>query len=54
MIQNTVNPFAFQAGGQGGFILWLPLLFIYAIFYLLLIMPQHKRQKRWQEMVNNL
>ena len=54
MIQNTINLFAFQGGGQGGFILWLPLLFIFDIFYFLLIMPQQKRQKRWQEMVNNL
>ena len=55
MIQNMINLFMLQAsGGQGGFILWLPLLFIFAIFYFLLIMPQQKRQKRWQEMVNNL
>lgn len=33
---------------------FLPLIFIFAIFYLLLILPQQKRQKRWQEMVNNL
>src|SRR5205809_5909052 len=55
MIQNMINLFMLQAsGGQGGFILWLPLLFIFAIFYFLLIMPQQKRQKRWQQMVNNL
>jgi preprotein translocase subunit YajC len=47
----------FQASGQpggGGFLLWLPLIFIFAIFYFLLILPQQRRQKRWQEMINNL
>ena len=42
-------------GGQGG--MWfgvLPLVFIFAIFYFLLIMPQQKRQKRWQAMINEL
>ncbi|PYP90687.1 MAG: preprotein translocase subunit YajC [Candidatus Angelobacter sp. Gp1-AA117] len=33
---------------------FLPLIFIFAIFYLLMILPQQKRQKRWQEMVSNL
>jgi len=42
-------------GGQGGsFLVWLPLVFIFAIFYFLLIMPQQKRQKRWQAMINEL
>lgn len=43
------------AQAQGGFA-WsvLPLVFIFAVFYLLLVMPQQKRQKRWQEMLNNL
>ncbi len=43
-----------QSGEGGGFLLWLPLVFIFAIFYFLLIMPQQKRQKKWQEMLNNL
>ena len=34
--------------------MWLPLIFIFAIFYFLLIMPQQRRQKKWQEMLNNL
>ena len=34
--------------------MWLPLLFIFAIFYLLLILPQQKRQKKWQEMLGGL
>jgi preprotein translocase subunit YajC len=43
-----------SGGGQLGTVMWLPLLFIFAIFYLLLILPQQKRQKRWQQMVNDL
>jgi preprotein translocase subunit YajC len=27
---------------------------VFAIFYVLLIMPQQKRQKKWQEMLGNL
>ncbi len=34
--------------------MWLPFIFIFAIFYFLLIMPQQKRQKKWQEMLSNL
>ncbi len=43
-----------QGGQSGGFLVWLPLIFIFAIFYFLLIMPQQKRQKRWQAMINEL
>ncbi len=31
-----------------------PLVFIFVIFYVLLIMPQQRRQKKWQEMLGNL
>lgn len=41
-------------GSLGGLGMMLPLLFIFGIFYLLLILPQQRRQKRWQEMVNSL
>lgn len=36
---------------------WLgiaPLIFIFAIFYFLLIMPQQRRQKKWQAMLDTL
>ena len=36
---------------------WLslaPLIFIFAIFYLLLILPQQRRQKKWQQMLGEL
>ncbi len=32
----------------------LPLVLIFAIFYFLLIMPQQRRQKKWQAMLSNL
>lgn len=34
--------------------MWLPLIFIFAIFYFLLILPQQRRQKKWQEMLGSL
>src|SRR5438045_9301406 len=42
-----------QATGAG----WLgfaPLIFIFAIFYFLLILPQQRRQKKWQQMLGQL
>lgn len=58
MIESNLIFALFQAtGGQpagGGMLLWLPLIFIFAIFYFLLILPQQRRQKRWQAMVNDL
>jgi preprotein translocase subunit YajC len=41
------------SGGMG----WLgmaPLIFIFAIFYFLLILPQQRRQKKWQAMLDQL
>jgi preprotein translocase subunit YajC len=44
-----------QASGAGGSaVMWLPLVLIFVIFYFLLIMPQQKRQKKWQAMLNDL
>lgn len=31
-----------------------PLIVIFAIFYLMLIMPQQKKQKKWQQMLASL
>lgn len=32
----------------------LPIIAIFAIFYLMLIMPQQRRQKKWQQMLGSL
>jgi len=37
-----------------GWLGFAPLIFIFAIFYFLLIMPQQRRQKKWQAMLNEL
>ena len=39
---------------SGGVLMWLPLVLIFGIFYFLLILPQQRRQKHWQQMVANL
>lgn len=51
---------------RGGLAVWLqmpggtsllglaPLLFIFAIFYFLLILPQQRKQKKWQAMLGEL
>ncbi len=47
---------AVQFGGSGG-MGWLsiaPLIFIFAIFYFLLILPQQRRQKKWAAMLDQL
>ena len=41
-------------GGSAGWLGFAPLIFIFAIFYFLLIMPQQKRQKKWQAMLGQL
>lgn len=54
MIENAIFSMLLQGGGQIGGLMWLPMLFIFAIFYLLLILPQQRRQKKWQAMINDL
>jgi preprotein translocase subunit YajC len=43
-----------QAQPPGGIIAFLPLIFILAIFYLIVFMPARRRQKKLQEMISNL
>jgi preprotein translocase subunit YajC len=55
-----------SSGMTGGLAFWLqlpggtsllglaPLLFIFAIFYFLLILPQQRKQKKWQAMLGEL
>jgi len=45
---------AVQAGGGMGWLSIAPLIFIFAIFYFLLILPQQRRQKKWQTMLDAL
>jgi len=43
-----------QAQQPGGLVSFLPLLFILAIFYLIVFLPARRRQKKLQEMITNL
>ena len=43
-----------QTGGAAGLVGFLPLILIFAVFYFLLIMPQQRRQKKWQQMLGEL
>jgi len=43
-----------QFSGGSGLLGLAPLVFIFAIFYLLLILPQQRKQKKWQAMLNEL
>src|ERR1700752_5103196 len=45
---------AVQTGGGMGWLGIAPLIFIFAIFYFLLILPQQRRQKKWQAMLETL
>jgi preprotein translocase subunit YajC len=45
---------AWQSSGTPSWIGIAPLIFIFAIFYFVLIMPQQRRQKKWQAMLGEL
>jgi preprotein translocase subunit YajC len=51
---STQYLFALQTSGSLGWLGFAPLIFIFAIFYFLLIMPQQRRQKKWQAMLEAL
>lgn len=51
---NTLAFVLLQNGGVNPLIGLLPWILIFGIFYFLLILPQRKRQKQLQEMINNL
>ena len=40
------------SGGSLGWLGFAPLIFIFAIFYFLLILPKQRRQKKWQAMLD--
>jgi preprotein translocase subunit YajC len=56
MSSSTAGGLAFWLQLPGGTSLLglAPLLFIFAIFYFLLIMPQQRKQKKWQAMLSEL
>jgi preprotein translocase subunit YajC len=43
-----------SSGGGMGWLSIAPLIFIFAIFYFLLILPQQRRQKKWTAMLESL
>jgi preprotein translocase subunit YajC len=45
---------AWQSSSTPGWLGIAPLIFIFAIFYFVLIMPQQRRQKKWQAMLGQL
>src|ERR1700740_1652239 len=45
---------AAQIGGGSGLGLFSPLFLIFGVFYFLLILPQQRRQKKWQQMLADL
>jgi preprotein translocase subunit YajC len=54
LLQSGVFTFAQGAGGLGSIGAIAPLVFIFVIFYFLLILPQQRRQKKWQKMLGEL
>ncbi|GAC1433306.1 MAG: hypothetical protein NVS1B11_13320 [Terriglobales bacterium] len=51
---NVVHLLALQIAGSAGWLGFAPLILIFAIFYFLLIMPQQRKQKKWQQMLSEL
>lgn len=52
-LTGTLTLMWWQSSGMS----WLgiaPLIFIFAVFYFLLILPQQRRQKKWQGMLEKL
>jgi len=54
MFMHGLFALALQSGGTPSWIGIAPLIFIFAIFYFVLIMPQQRRQKKWQAMLGEL
>src|SRR5471030_3238802 len=51
---NAAHLLALQIAGSAGWMGFAPLIFIFAIFYFLLILPQQRKQKKWQAMLGEL
>lgn len=56
ILANFTDPQTLLAQGQGvgAWAGILPLVFIFVIFYLILILPQQRKQKKWQAMLGTL
>src|SRR5262245_244061 len=56
MIESIVSLLQTAPTGQpgGGLLGFLPMIFIFVIFYILLIAPMSKKQKKTQEMISKL
>jgi preprotein translocase subunit YajC len=58
MMENSIASFMLQGGGQGSpfgsLTAMLPLLLLFGVFYVLMILPQQRQKKRWQQMINEL
>ena len=48
------NPETSSGGEQGGFVAFLPLIIIFAIFYFLLILPQQRKVKKHKDFLKSL
>jgi len=51
---NAQHLLALQTGGGSSWAFAMPLVAMFAIFYFLLILPQQRRQKKWQAMLESL
>ncbi len=47
-------PAIYLALPAGGIVAFLPMILIFVIFYMLIMMPQQKRQKKLQAMISSL
>lgn len=54
MIENVIASFLLQSGGGGGLSPLVLMLPVFVLMYLVLILPQQRRQKKWQAMINEL
>ncbi len=51
---NIYGLFLLQSSGGNSWLGIAPLVFIFAVFYFVLIMPQQRKQKKWQAMLGEL
>jgi len=54
MLNHLLQTAPAPGGATGGLVQFLPMIFIFVIFYFLLIAPMRKKQKKAQEMLSKL